>query len=140
MVTPGYAGSALTGQLFISLLNPAIGLLFAAAFFLLWLQRRERYVAWAAGAYVATAFAFLIQDVAPALPMELQRLPANAGFLLTGILFAAAIIGRYGLPVPWRAMAATAAVSLGVRSEEPTSELQSLMRRSYAGFCLKQKK
>src|SRR3546814_13432790 len=46
--------------------------------------------------------------------MELQRLPANAGFLLTGILFAAAIIGRYGLPVPWRAMAATAAVSLGV--------------------------
>src|SRR3546814_947531 len=26
------------------------------------------------------------------------------------------------------------------RSEEHTSELQSLMRRSYAGFCLKQKK
>src|SRR3546814_18756241 len=77
MVTPGYAGSALTGQLFISLLNPAIGLLFAAAFFLLLLQRRERYVAWAAGAYVATAFAFLIQAVAPALPMELQRLPSS---------------------------------------------------------------
>src|SRR3546814_11819459 len=46
--------------------------------------------------------------------MELQRLPANAGFLLPGILFAAAIIGRYGLPVPWRAMAAPAAVSPGV--------------------------
>src|SRR3546814_6611905 len=27
-----------------------------------------------------------------------------------------------------------------VRSEEHTSELQSLMRISYAGFCLKQKK
>src|SRR3546814_6262734 len=27
-----------------------------------------------------------------------------------------------------------------VRSEEHTSELQSLMRRSYAGFCLKKKK
>src|SRR3546814_7502780 len=26
----------------------------------------------------------------------------------------------------------------GVRSEEPTSELQSLMRTSYAGFCLTQ--
>src|SRR3546814_3425239 len=87
-------------------------MLFAAAFFLLWLQRRERYVAWAAGAYVATAFAFLVQDVAPALPMELQRLPANAGFLLTGLFFAAAIVGRYGLPIPWRAMTVTTAVSL----------------------------
>src|SRR3546814_2310828 len=28
----------------------------------------------------------------------------------------------------------------GVRSEEHTSELQSLMRLSYAGFCLKKKK
>src|SRR3546814_1894305 len=30
--------------------------------------------------------------------------------------------------------------SYGVRSEEHTSELQSLMRISYAGFCLKTKK
>src|SRR3546814_7950873 len=29
---------------------------------------------------------------------------------------------------------------IGVRSEEPTSELQSLMRHSYAVFCLKKKK
>src|SRR3546814_10874785 len=28
----------------------------------------------------------------------------------------------------------------GLRSEEHTSELQSLMRNSYAGFCLKKKK
>src|SRR3546814_10874056 len=28
----------------------------------------------------------------------------------------------------------------GYRSEEPTSELQSLMRNSYAVFCLKKKK
>src|SRR3546814_1960924 len=28
----------------------------------------------------------------------------------------------------------------GIRSEEHTSELQSLMRISYAGFCLKKKK
>ena len=32
-----------------------------------------------------------------------------------GALFAAAIIRRYGLPVPWRAMAATSALSSGVR-------------------------
>src|SRR3546814_5748414 len=37
-----------------------------------------------------------------------------------------------------RASAATAA-SISVRSEEHTSELQSLMRNSYAVFCLKKK-
>lgn len=101
----------MNGQFFISLLNPGIGLLFAAAFFLLWLNRRERYVAYAAAAYTASAIAFLILDVGPVLPMELQRLPANIGFLLTGIFFAAAIIQRYALPVPWRAMGITAAVA-----------------------------
>src|SRR3546814_9799863 len=34
---------------------------------------------------------------------------------------------------------ADAIARLGVRSEEHTSELQSLMRTSYAVFCLKQK-
>lgn len=106
--------AALNGQLFISLLNPAIGAAFAVAFFLLWLNRRERYVAYAAGAYVASALAFLIQDVGPTLPMELQRLPANFGFLATGALFAAAIIGRYRLPIPWRAMAVAMTVSLTI--------------------------
>ncbi len=101
----------MNGQFFISLLNPGIGLLFATAFFLLWLNRRERYVAYAAAAYIASAFAFLILDVGPVLPMELQRLPANIGFLLTGIFFAAAIIQRYALPVPWRAMGVTAAAA-----------------------------
>lgn len=104
----------MNGQFFISLLNPGIGLLFATAFFLLWLNRRETYVAYAAAAYTASALAFLIQDVGPVLPMELQRLPANMGFLATGMLFAAAIIKRYALPVPWRTMAVTAGVSITV--------------------------
>ena len=104
----------MNGQFFISLLNPGIGLLFAAAFFLLWLNRRERYVAYAAAAYTASALAFLIQDVGPVLPMELQRLPANIGFLVTGMFFAAAIIKRYDLPVPWRAMSITAAISTAI--------------------------
>ena len=102
----------MSGQPFISLLNPAIDLAFAAVFLLLWLNRRERYVAYAALAYLATALAFLILDVAPALPMELQRLPANMGFLAAAMFLAAAIIRRYGLPVPWRAMMAVAGVSL----------------------------
>ena len=110
----GAESGSVNGQFFISLLNPGIGLLFAIAFFLLWLNRRERYVAYAAGAYTASALAFLIQDVGPVLPMELQRLPANLGFLATGVLFAAAIIKRYDLPIPWRAMSVTVAVSITV--------------------------
>src|SRR3546814_21187186 len=46
--------------------------------------------------------------------MELPRLPANFLFLMTGVLFAAAIIKRYALPVPWRMMAAIVAVSTAV--------------------------
>src|SRR3546814_1692244 len=42
-----------------------------------------------------------------------------------------------GVAAAWRAAATTS--SLG-RSEEHTSELQSLMRISYAVFCLKKKK
>jgi diguanylate cyclase (GGDEF)-like protein len=113
-VRVGAESGSVNGQFFISLLNPGIGLLFAIAFFLLWLNRRERYVAYAAGAYTASALAFLIQDVGPVLPMELQRLPANLGFLATGVLFAAAIIKRYALPVPWRTMGVTVAVSITV--------------------------
>ncbi len=75
---------------------------------------RTLCIAYAAGAYTASALSFLIQDVGPVLPMELQRLPANFGFLLTGVLFAAAIVKRYDLPVPWRAMAATVAVSITI--------------------------
>lgn len=104
----------MSGQFFIQLLNPGIGLLFAAAFFLLWLNRRDRYVAHAAGAYTASAIAFLILDVGPALPYDLHRIPANIGFLATGALFAAAIIGRYGLPIPWRSMAVTGAAAMAV--------------------------
>src|SRR3546814_6188823 len=40
---------------------------------------------------------------------------------------------------PGRALAAASAVHAAGRSEEHTSELQSLMRNSYAVFCLKKK-
>src|SRR3546814_5862605 len=43
--------------------------------------------------------------------------------------------------VPWRLReAADGDATRGLRSEEHTSELQSLMRISYAVFCLKKKK
>src|SRR3546814_5362191 len=41
-------------------------------------------------------------------------------------------------PILWKAIAWIATASC--RSEEHTSELQSLMRISYAAFCLKKKK
>src|SRR3546814_8742062 len=55
--------------------------------------------------------------------------PAMVGWLITGYLIVgaaiAAVVGRLG--------------DLFGRSEEHTSELQSLMRISYAVFCLKKK-
>src|SRR3546814_8961181 len=41
---------------------------------------------------------------------------------------------------PWRDSVAGQRQNLAMRSEEHTSELQSLMRISYAVFCLKKKK
>src|SRR3546814_5392558 len=54
--------------------------------------------------------------------------------------------GRAPLGTGARALIGTAILTVcmfvagAVRSEEHTSELQSLMRISYAGFCLKKKK
>src|SRR3546814_10447859 len=51
--------------------------------------------------------------------------------------------GKFMLLVEWRSLDAHAAFSRlpeFARSEEHTSELQSLMRISYAVFCLKKKK
>src|SRR3546814_10690398 len=53
-------------------------------------------------------------------------------------LFAPGIIGTGLLAVP--VLAGSAAYAVTERSEEHTSELQSLMRISYAVFCLKKKK
>src|SRR3546814_5080239 len=60
------------------------------------------------------------------------------GFLLMiGVVL---IADGFGAHVPKGYIYTAMAFSAGVRSEEHTSELQSLMRISYAVFCLKQKK
>src|SRR3546814_2145431 len=76
----------------------------------------------------------------------------NDGLRLSGDLtYAWSKPGIGGLPLSSETMIATAALAyplarrqvhtlLATRSEEHTSELQSLMRISYAVFCLKQKK
>src|SRR3546814_4282945 len=51
---------------------------------------------------------------------------------------AGVVFTEEGLPIALHR--AIEIIEFGVRSEEHTSELQSLMRISYAVFCLKQKK
>ena len=105
----------MSGQLFISLLNPGIGALLATAFLLLWMHRRDqRYVLHAAWGYAAMVAGFLIQDLAPALPYELQRIPSNLAFLASACLIVGATIGRYDVAVPWRRMVIVAAGAMVV--------------------------
>src|SRR3546814_7286171 len=47
--------------------------------------------------------------------------------------------GETVLPDDWLAAATTKQADIDIRSEEHTSELQSLMRLSYAGLCLEKK-
>src|SRR3546814_5356733 len=63
----------------------------------------------------------------------------------TDTLFPYTTLFRSSIPCPWAQAARLKAKSSGplgkwIRSEEHTSELQSLMRISYAVFCLKKKK
>src|SRR3546814_4811983 len=66
---------------------------------------------------------------------------AQQGFTLIEVLVALALMALLSL-ISWRALDSVERSSerLQARSEEHTSELQSLMRISYAVFCLKKKK
>src|SRR3546814_5019364 len=79
------------------------------------------------------------------LPDRLSALLAVVGLLFAGILFDAALLDRWIGAVAGGAALAFLAWAYrrtrgAERSEEHTSELQSLMRSSYAVFCLKKKK
>src|SRR3546814_3959112 len=66
------------------------------------------------------------------------------GIVLLLIVYFGFIQGLFGVPDedgwPVRIAMLVSAAWFGLRSEEHTSELQSLMRISYAVFCLKKKK
>src|SRR3546814_6831842 len=66
------------------------------------------------------------------------RVAATAMRLAASTMVSAVPSRRDRRPVLWRS--ASSAAALVARSEEHTSELQSLMRISYAVFCLKKKK
>src|SRR3546814_4408546 len=81
-------------------------------------------------------------------PLWLQQMMGYtatwAGFATApmGILavLTAPIVGRLMSKIDPRLIVTYGMVVLAIRSEEHTSELQSLMRISYAVFCLKKKK
>jgi diguanylate cyclase (GGDEF)-like protein len=102
-----------TGQVFISLLNPGIGLLLAAAFFMLWYnQRHQTYILIASISYLLMIVGFLLQDVVPSLPHDFNRVPSNFSFLLAAMTMAMAILQRYRVPVPHLLMAIIIAVGM----------------------------
>src|SRR3546814_4561366 len=90
--------------------------------------------------YVIARFGFIFPAVAVEENYSLRlawQHSAGQGGRMVGALFAA------GFPIAVAQILLTFLLSnalLGVRSEEHTSELQSLMRISYAVFCSKKKK
>src|SRR3546814_3430261 len=75
----------------------------------------------------------------PAAPIEAKSAVGAGDSFLSAMLFAISIGWEMGEAFRF-GIAAGAAAVMSPRSEEHTSELQSLMRISYAVFCLKKKK
>ncbi|MDS1135392.1 GGDEF domain-containing protein [Nitratireductor indicus] len=102
----------MSGQLFISLLNPGIGIILAMAFAILWLnQRNQAYVALAAAGYGAMALGFLFQDIMPGMPMELQRIPSNFFFIVSALFLWTSVLWRYRIKAPLYPMLIVAGAS-----------------------------
>jgi diguanylate cyclase (GGDEF)-like protein len=88
-------------QIFTQLLNPAIGLLLAASFYLLWRsQRSRRYLLVASAGYVCNAAGFLFQDVFAFLPGTSGRVASNLFLIASAWLLASAILQRFQRRTP----------------------------------------
>lgn len=88
--------------LFISLLNPAITLTLAAAFLVLFLYRRDRlHLALVVAAYIGSTSGFLLQNFTLPVGMTATKMLSNLAFTLAVVSLSAAILLRYGRPVPW---------------------------------------
>ena len=91
--------------LFISLLNPAIALTLASAFFLLWLYRRERaYLLMLVVAYSGSAMGFLLQYFMLPIGLPATKLLSVVSFTISAFALSTAVVTRYERPVPWKAL------------------------------------
>lgn len=103
----------LSGQLLISLLSPSIGILFCAAFFLLWRNQRElNYSLSAAIGFLLSATGFVIQDILPAWPYDLQRIVSNLCFLAGVCAMMAAPLQRRQISPSVRTLVLVVALTL----------------------------
>ena len=103
----------MTGQFFISLFNPAVALLLAVAFILLWSYRKDRpYILLSAWGFLTCAAGFLLQDVVPLPDFGLSKLLSNGLFYAAVTLLSAATISRRGAVIPYAAWTVT--LSLGL--------------------------
>src|SRR3546814_6935076 len=97
--------------------------------------------------YLATIAMMIGLGAAPILVLQMVGPSAAAGYSITwAITYSIYLVARsFGISMMAEAAAdpslrkSLAARSLTMRSEEHTSALQSLMRISYAVFCLKKK-
>src|SRR3546814_3888101 len=96
------------------------------------------------GGFMAFCLAYLVATATPgpAVAAIVTHVLSNGGRRVGGFI-AGFVVGDlvwFTLASTGMAMLAQRAQMLLLRSEEHTSELQSLMRNSYAVFCLKKKK
>ncbi|MEQ9507256.1 MAG: GGDEF domain-containing protein [Hyphomonas sp.] len=104
----------MSAQIFIMLLNPGIGALLAASFYLLWVnQRSQTYIFVAAAGYACNALGFLFQDVLPHMTAGLERVIANAFLLMSAWLLSAAILQRFRVRPPHILFGAVSLAGLG---------------------------
>ena len=91
--------------LFISLLNPAIAIIVACAFLLLWLyQRQRRHLAVLALGYAASSVGFLLQYFTLPAGLPVSRLISAICFGVAVSCVVGAVLASRGRKVPYAAM------------------------------------
>src|SRR3546814_9430988 len=95
-----------------------------------------RHATWNGLTLADIVFPVFLLAVGLSTPLAIDR----RGAALAGLLRRTALLFAIGVALGWLLRPTLDPTAIRVRSEEHTSELQSLMRISYAVFCLKKKK
>jgi diguanylate cyclase (GGDEF)-like protein len=103
--------------LFIALLNPAIALVLASAFFALWLYQRAPYLLVLTAGFAASAMGFMLQYFSlPLVGFAGTKLLSCLLFTSAVVCLAVAILSRYGRQVPYAALGILAGAGLAAFS------------------------